>query len=49
MTIKDLYDTYDAKAVTMMESMVGIRAGNCEGQIMQSVAMPPFAKLPHSR
>lgn len=44
MTIKDLYDKYDSKAVTMMESMVGIHAGNCEGQIMQSVPMPPFAK-----
>ena len=44
MTIKDLYDTYDSKAATMMESMVGIHSYGCEGEIRQSVPMPPFAK-----
>ena len=44
MTIKDLYDTYDAKAATMMESMVGIHAADCEGETRQAVSMPPFAK-----
>ena len=38
MTIKDLYDTYDAKAATMMESMVGIHAADCEAETRQAVS-----------
>ena len=52
MTIKELYQTYDTKAIGMMESLVYANVNGCEASYderpenshMQVVAMPPFHK-----